>query len=96
MANKVFRKGTDEIVDLTGQKTVDQINAQHGNGWSEIDTHMSQSEINKIAILTRLRVIDREIGPRTLREAVLSLGGKGFNNKIEVLENEAATLRAQL
>lgn len=43
----------------------------------------------------RLLEIDRECGPRSVREALIALGHKGFNNKIETLENEAKTIRAR-
>lgn len=41
----------------------------------------------------RLLEIDRECGPRAVREALLAIGQKGFNSKIELLEAEAATIR---
>jgi hypothetical protein len=44
----------------------------------------------------RLMEIDREAGSRTVREALIALNQKGFNNKIETLEAEAAALRLQL
>lgn len=44
----------------------------------------------------RLMEIDREAGPRPVREALIALNQKGFENKIETLEAEAVTLRAQL
>lgn len=44
----------------------------------------------------RLIEIDRECGPRAVREALIALGQKGFNNKVETLEAEAITLRAKL
>ena len=43
----------------------------------------------------RLMEIDKECGPRAVREALLALGHKGFNNKIETLELEAAAIRAK-
>lgn len=43
----------------------------------------------------RLLEIDRECGPRAVREALLALGQKGFNNKVETLEAEAAAIRAK-
>lgn len=43
----------------------------------------------------RLMEIDREVGPRAVREALIALGQKGFNNKVETLEAEAAVLRAR-
>ena len=39
--------------------------------------------------------IDREAGPRAIRDALIALGQTGFNNKIETLEAEAATIRAK-
>lgn len=44
----------------------------------------------------RLMQIDREAGPRAVREMFLDLGKKGFGNKIETLETEAAAIRARL
>jgi hypothetical protein len=43
----------------------------------------------------RLLEIDREVGPRAVREALIALGHKGFNNKVETLEAEAAQIRAK-
>jgi hypothetical protein len=43
----------------------------------------------------RLLEIDRECGPRSVREALISIGQKGFNNKVETLENEAKAIRAR-
>lgn len=43
----------------------------------------------------RLLEIDRECGPRAVREALLALGQKGFNNKVETMEAEAAIIRAR-
>lgn len=39
--------------------------------------------------------IDREAGPRAVREALIALGQKGYNSKIETLEAEAATIRTR-
>ncbi len=45
----------------------------------------------------RLVEIDREAGcGRTVREILIADGKKGFNNKIETLENEAIIIRARL
>jgi len=44
----------------------------------------------------RLMEIDREAGCRAVREALIAMNQKGFNNKIETLEAEAVTLRGQL
>ena len=46
--------------------------------------------------LVRLVEIDNEAGPRSVREALIAVGQKGFNNKLETLEAEAATLRTAL
>lgn len=43
--------------------------------------------------LQRLKEIDAECGPRAVREALIALGQKGFNNKVETLENEAKIIR---
>lgn len=43
----------------------------------------------------RLMEIDREVGPRAVREAMIALGQKGFQNKVEALEAEASILRAK-
>lgn len=42
----------------------------------------------------RLIEIDREV-IRTLREEMIALGRKGFNNKLETLEAEAISIRAR-
>jgi hypothetical protein len=44
----------------------------------------------------RLLEIDKEAGPRAVREMLLDLGKKGFNNKIETLELEATTIRTAI
>lgn len=46
--------------------------------------------------IARLVAIDREVGPRAIREILLELGKKGFGNKIEILEQEAITLRQEI
>jgi uncharacterized OB-fold protein len=46
--------------------------------------------------IARLAQIDREAGPRSVREAMIALNQKGFNNKVEALEAEAQVLRTQL
>jgi hypothetical protein len=43
----------------------------------------------------RLLEIDKECGPRAVREALIALGQKGFNNKIETFEAEAAAIRSK-
>lgn len=43
----------------------------------------------------RLLEIDREAGPRVVREALIALGQKGFQNKVETLEAEASVIRAR-
>lgn len=43
----------------------------------------------------RLLEIDREAGPRAVREALIALGQKGFGDKLETLEAEAAVIRAK-
>lgn len=53
-------------------------------------------EKRKIAIGQRLLEIDAFAGPRTIREVLIADNKKGFNNKIETLENEAKALRAEL
>ena len=45
--------------------------------------------------MARLVEIDREAGPRAVREALIALGQKGFGDKIESLEAEAAGIRAK-
>ena len=47
------------------------------------------------ADMARLVEIDREAGCRAVREALIALGQKGFNNKIETLEAEAAAIRTK-
>lgn len=44
----------------------------------------------------RLLEIDKEAGPRSVREALLALGHKGFNDKIKTLEDEAIIIRGRL
>lgn len=46
-----------------------------------------------VLINARLEEIDKKAGPRAVREVLLELGKKGFENKIETLEAEAAQLR---
>lgn len=43
----------------------------------------------------RLLEIDRLAGPRSVREALIAIGQKGFQNKTETLESEAAAIRAR-
>lgn len=43
----------------------------------------------------RLLEIDRECGPRAVREALIAIGQKGFGNMIETLENEAKVIRGK-
>lgn len=43
----------------------------------------------------RLLEIDKECGPRSVREALIALGQKGFGNKIETLEAEAQSIRSK-
>ena len=46
--------------------------------------------------IARLVAIDREAGPRKVREALLALGQKGYQNEIETLEAEAMAIRENM
>jgi hypothetical protein len=58
---------------------------------------LAHSDVNHSCSADKARLIeiDREV-IRTLREEMIALGRKGFNNKLETLENEAVGIRARL
>jgi hypothetical protein len=99
-----------EVQDASGNKPLADICLAYGGdeaNWTDVTTAREQAiaaekaayDANKLKreAQARLDAIDKEAGcGRAVREALISLGKKGFNNKFETLEAEAAILRAQL
>jgi hypothetical protein len=58
---------------------------------------IAHSDVNHACTDDQIRLIeiDREAGPRAVREGLLALGYKGFGDKIESLEAEAASIRTR-
>ena len=97
-----------EILEECG--CVNKVLHVFGTAWgqaliSQCAKHLEQDKVAaentarqqlRIKLNTRLREIDLEVGPRPVREIFLSRGENGFNDKIQLLEAEAAELRAQL
>ena len=55
---------------------------------------IAHSDVNHACTDDQIRLleIDKECGPRAVREALIALGQKGFGNKLETLEAEAAVI----
>lgn len=95
---KIFIRQADGFrVEDNLDRTSEWASETYGGSFTDVvPVAPTPAEIAKDRAKMRLAQIDDEAGPRAVREALIALNQKGFNNKIETLEAEAASLRAQL